>query len=214
MFKKLMSFLFEEVDVVEEEIEPSYDPSLSQEVKHTNLMPTIDVSEEQYVEKDIPLVSQKSFNLQMSPEIKVSEVKPTPRKEKSVDQPYQMSGIISPIFGKKEQASTSQKVSQTPLPLPQENTSVLGTVFSPIYGVVRGKPVLKQATTSPKKNVSMDELFSEDMMVQPVIQQPVLEALFEEPVSKPVVHQYHDEDHDNEGESVQTMFRSLFDEQE
>ncbi|MBS3986575.1 MAG: hypothetical protein KGZ38_01340 [Erysipelothrix sp.] len=214
MFKKLMSFLFEEVDVVEEEIEPSYDPSLSQEVKHTTMMPSIEVSEEQYVEKDIPLVSQKSFNLQMDQEVKVPEVKVPLRKEKSVDQPYQMNGIISPIFGKKEQASTSQKVSQTPLPLPQENTSVLGTVFSPIYGVVRGKPVMKQATVPVKKNVSMDELFSDEDIAQPIIHQPVLETLFEEPISKPSNRHFIEEDHENEEESVQTMFRSLFDEQE
>lgn len=214
MFKKLMSFLFEEVDVVEEEIEPSYDPSLSQEIKHKNPITSIEVNDEQYIEKEIPLVSQKSFNLQMDQEEKVPEIKMPLRKEKAQDQPYQMSGIISPIFGKKEQASTTQKVSQTPLPLAQENKSVLGTVFSPIYGVVRGKPVLKQTTTPTKKNVSMDELFGDETLVQPLIQQPVLEELFEEPVSKPVVHQFKDEDQDSEDDSVQTMFRSLFDEQE
>lgn len=214
MLKKLMSFLFEEVDVVEEEIEPSYDPSLSQEIKLNNPITSIEVSEDQYVEKKIPLISQKSFNLQMDQEENVPEIKVPLRKDKVQDQPYQMSGIISPIFGKKEQASTTQKISQTPLPLTQENKSVLGTVFSPIYGVVRGKPVLKQTVTPAKKNVSMDELFGDESLIQPLIQQPVLEELFEEPVSKKVISQYKDEDQDSEDESVQTMFRSLFDEQE
>ncbi|MBS3991166.1 MAG: hypothetical protein KGZ51_03770 [Erysipelothrix sp.] len=220
MFKKLMSFLFEEVDVVEEEIEPKYDPSLSQEGETVSKMKMIDLEEEEPIIEDVPLVHQKSLDFSSEKYERKVEVKPILKKESSQPVPYQASGIISPIFGKKDQASTSTKVQQTPLSLPQENTSVIGTIFSPIYGVVRGKPVVNKTQVETSKHVSMDDLFNEDVVSIPVVKQPSMDELFIDEPKKPKVdvkpdhHFFDDPSQESEDESVQTMFRSLFDEQE
>jgi hypothetical protein len=218
MFKKLMSFLFEEVDVVEEEIEPSYDPSLSQEDMPVSKMKMIDLDEKEPIIEDIPLIQQKSLDFSSEKVERKIDLKPIVKKEATQAVPYQASSIISPIFGKKEQASTTTKVSQTPLGLPQENTSVLGTVFSPIYGVVRAKPVVNKTQIEVSKHVSMDDLFNEDIDRIPIIKQPTMDDLFvEEPkktktIEKNDHHFFDDPSQESEDESVQTMFRSLFDE--
>ncbi len=218
MFKKLMSFLFEEVDVVEEEIEPSYDPSLSQEGVPVSKMKMIDLEEKEPIIEEVPLVHQKSLDFSSEKVEKKIELKPIVKKETAQAVPYQASSIISPIFGKKEQASTTTKVSQTPLGLPQENTSVLGTVFSPIYGVVRAKPVAVKPQVEVSKHVSMDDLFNEDVVSVPVVKQPSMDDLFLDEPKKPKVvekqeHEFFDDpSQESEDESVQTMFRSLFDE--
>jgi len=221
MFKKLMSFLFEEVDVIEEEIEPSYDPSLSQEGVSLPKMKMIDLDDEEITNhEEVPLVQQKSLDFVGEKVERKMEAKPILKKEPVQAAPYQAAGIISPIFGKKEQASTSSKVSQTPLALPQENSSVLGTVFSPIYGVVRTKPIKVKTHVESSKHVSMDDLFTDEIISTPVVDQPTLDQLFDEKpkVKKEVVKEEHhffdDPSQENEEENVKTMFRSLFDEQE
>lgn len=218
MFKKLMSFLFEEVDVVEEEIEPSYDPTLSQEDTPVSKMKMIDLEEKEHIVEDVPLVQQKSLDFSSEKVERKLDLKPIVRKETTQAVPYQATTIISPIFGKKEQASTTTKVSQTPLELPQENTSVLGTVFSPIYGVVRAKPVVNKTQVEVSKHVSMDDLFNEDIQRAPIIKQPTMDDLFVDEPKKPKAtekrdhHFFDDPSQESEDESVQTMFRSLFDE--
>jgi hypothetical protein len=217
MFKKLMSFLFEEVDVIEEEIEPSYDPSLSQETSNVPKMKMIDLEEEEPTVEEVPLVAQKSFNLDLERVEKKVELKHSIPKESIKSEPYQAKGIISPIFGKKEQVITHTKVSQSPLPLPQENASVLGTVFSPIYGVVKAKPLPSKTHPVTTKHVSMDELFNDEPIIQPSVKQPSLDDLFQDkPVEKKVVETipHEEESSEHEEESVQNLFRSLFDEQE
>jgi hypothetical protein len=220
MFKKLMSFLFEEVDVIEEEIEPSYDPSLSQEPASVSKMKMIDLEEEVPVVEEVPLVAQKSFNLELERVEKKVEMKIPQPKVVVKSEPYQAKGIISPIFGKKEQVITHTKVSQAPLPLPSENTSVLGTVFSPIYGVVKAKPIQTKNQAVTPKHVSIDELFNDEPVIKKVSTQPTLDDLFDEqPVQKSTPVQVieeieEDNSSDHEEENVQMLFRSLFDEQE
>jgi hypothetical protein len=218
MFKKLMSFLFEEVDVIEEEIEPSYDPSLSQEPSSLSKMKMIDLEEEEPIIEEVPLVAQKSFHLELDRIEKKVEAKPSLTRETHKAEPYQAKGIISPIFGKKEQVITHSKVSQTPLPLPEEKTSVLGTVFSPIYGVVKAKPMPSKSSPVITKHVSMEELFNDEpVVIKPTVTQPSLDDLFEEkPVhnNAPVSVSHVEEASEQEEENVQMLFRSLFDEQE
>jgi hypothetical protein len=217
MFKKLMSFLFEEVDVIEEEIEPSYDPSLSQESTGVSKMKMIDLEDEEPVIEEVPLVSQKSFNLELERVEKRVEVKPSLLKEVAKQEPYQAKGIISPIFGKKEQVITHTKAMQAPLPLPRENASILGTVFSPIYGVVKAKPIQAKNPSVTPRHVSMDELFNDEPIIKPTLKQPSLDDLFEEKIEqKPTKELVSPQEVSNEldDENVQMLFRSLFDEQE
>lgn len=209
-----MSFLFEEVDVIEEEIEPSYDPSLSQEEPQQSKIKMIDLQEEDPIIEEVPLISQKSLKLDeigVSPKV---EIKPSGRSSQTSHEQYKPQGIISPIFGKKEQVITSTKVSQPPLPLPQEKDSVLGTVFSPIYGSIKPQVQSKKTAISSAKHVSMEDLFS-DEVIHPKVEQPQLDALFDADQKETTVARqssHHDEHHDDEG--VHLMFRSLFDEQE
>lgn len=217
MFKKLMSFLFEEVDVIEEEIEPSYDLSLSQKDTPVSKMKMIDLEEKNPYIADVPLVQQKSLDFSMEKNERKGELKSSVKKELNQTVPYQTSSIISPIFGKKEQTLANPKVSQTPLGLPQENSSILGTVFSPIYGVVKTKPAVNKSQTEVLKHMSMDDLFNEEDVSVPNIQQRSMDELFVEQrksknEEKKDHHFFDNPAQESEDESVQTMFRSLFDE--
>lgn len=212
-----MSFLFEEVDVIEEEVEPSYDLSLSQKDTPVSKMKMIDLEEKAPYIADVPLVQQKSLDFSIERNERKGELKPNVKKELNQAIPYQTSSIISPIFGKKEQTLTTTKISQTPLGLPQENSSILGTVFSPIYGVVKAKPTVNKSQAEVLKHMSMDDLFNEEDVRIPTIQQRSMDDLFVEQKKskneeKKDHHFFDDPAQESEDESVQTMFRSLFDE--
>lgn len=214
MLKKIMSFLFEEVDVIEEVVEPSYDRSLSQESVQIPKMAIIDLHADVPKVEEVPLVSQKAFVFKESVVEKKGMVKPTPVKPMVTPKTYQPQGIISPIFGKKEQLSPVTKVSQTPLPLHAENESIIGTVFSPIYGTVAAQSKSRKNRNIANKNVSMEEMFSNESDVQSPFEQPRLESLFETDHQRRT-HNSHEPQSDVPADSSDRLiFHSLFDEQE
>lgn len=209
-----MSFLFEEVDVIEEEVEPSYDPSLSQESVQIPKMAIIDLQADKPKVEEVPLVAQKAFVFNDNVQTKRELNKPAPPKTAVVSKIYQPQGIISPIFGKKEQISPVTRVSQTPLPLQGENESIIGTVFSPIYGSVAPHNKAKKHQHTANKHVSMEELFSDDVGNHPTFEQPQLDALFEQERKENLSADFATQPELQPESSDRLVFCSLFDEQE
>ena len=119
--------------VVEEEYEPSPMITLTKEI------PVPVLGDEKPEEKKEPVREEKAEK-KVEPELpKIPENKPKAKVEQEKNsEPYITSAIISPLFGKKEKEAKPVKKKRREIVMPDselgEKKSVLGTVFSPLYG--------------------------------------------------------------------------------
>ncbi|MBR2802260.1 MAG: hypothetical protein IKE21_06680 [Erysipelotrichaceae bacterium] len=138
--KKLIDLLFEPEEeegkvVVEaplEEVKPLAEP-VKQPVQEARPAPV--KTEEKKTEK------KRSGSFIDLDELQVR--KPAPKKEKEAEKkeevrPYESQPAISPIFGYVDKEKTGEPVLHTPQ-IKKDSGSVLGTVYSPFYGVIPQK---------------------------------------------------------------------------
>ncbi len=119
--------------VVEEEYEPSPMITLTKEIKTPVLGDEEPVKEKKEV-KEEPAREKK-----IEPELpEIKEEKPVKKPAEKPAEPYTSSAIISPMFGKKEKEAKPVKKKRREIVMPDselgEKKSILGTVFSPLYG--------------------------------------------------------------------------------
>ena len=119
--------------VVEEEYEPSPMITLTKEIKTPVLGDEEPVKEKKEV-KEEPAREKK-----IEPELpEIKEEKPVKKPAEKPAEPYTSSAIISPMFGTKEKEAKPVKKKRREIVMPDselgEKKSVLGTVFSPLYG--------------------------------------------------------------------------------
>ena len=123
--------------VIEEEYEPSPMITLTKEI------PVPVLGDEKPEEKKEPVKEEKpnpKEERKVEPELpKIPENKPKVRTEQNKSsEPYTTSAIISPMFGKKEKEVKPVKKKRREIVMPDselgEKKSILGTVFSPLYG--------------------------------------------------------------------------------
>ena len=119
--------------VVEEEYEPSPMITLTKEIKTPVLGDEEPVKEKKEV-KEEPAKEKK-----IEPELpEIKEEKPVKKPAEKPAEPYTSSAIISPMFGKKEKEAKPVKKKRREIVMPDselgEKKSILGTVFSPLYG--------------------------------------------------------------------------------
>lgn len=166
MFKKLLSFLFDEEvledenESLEEEIESLTKPlEISQPQKSVVL---IDIDEPIKHEPTV-LDLQESIQPQPISEKPVTKTekteKPTIAKTVKATTEYEFSKVISPIFGYKHQPEVTIQV-QPKLKVETES-SVLGTIISPIYGAKKSK---SQTPTPTIKPTTSNHLTIEDVL--------------------------------------------------
>lgn len=148
VFKKLASLLFEETDaevLAEDELEPIEMKEKPKKNTHAAKdMETHDSVETYFHPQESALKETKeekkfvAINLDEKPKEKAVVVteeplrvkRPTKREEK---QEYEISPVISPIFGSKEEEGSVKKKSVVAVPKKKKNP--LGTIISPYYGV-------------------------------------------------------------------------------
>lgn len=149
IFKKLVSFLFEEDSevIVEDELEKVDFSSVRrddiseivQEKKIERLRPvearTAEVKQETIHEiKAEPLVNAKTIDIQVVPKRKVETVSERRSKVQEVKKDFEFTPVISPMFGSKPEKVTKSAtivVNETNIP---KRKNPLGTVISPMYG--------------------------------------------------------------------------------
>jgi hypothetical protein len=118
----------------EEEYEPSPMITLTKEI------PVPVLGDEKPEEKKEPVKQEKAEEKKIEPELpKIPENKPKAKVEQDKNaEPYITSAIISPMFGKKEKEAKPVKKKRREIVMPDselgEKKSILGTVFSPLYG--------------------------------------------------------------------------------
>ncbi len=184
MFKKLVDMLFEEEEVIED-FESSYD-----EIEEVSLpkydLPPISTKRSESSISNIKASDNDSFNEQIKSQpifnnvvMDKVETKSTmidievdSFKEKNVSKKastptkndYEFTKVISPIYGlsDSEKISLSRASKHKVSARKQPNSSILGTVFSPIYGVEKEKFVEKIEKTEQFVNVSLDDLIASD----------------------------------------------------
>jgi hypothetical protein len=153
MWKKIMSYIFETVDE-EPQVELPQPTKDQRTVTSINRITVIDAPvpepvtvEERKVKVD-PLVMTKT--------VKVDKV-----AKKKAD--YEMTAVISPIFGVVEEAKhpeVEHYVNESKSVVPVK-TGHLGTVLSPIYGVMGNE---KKAVESTDEKVDLSEILSQDVV--------------------------------------------------
>ena len=170
MFKKLMSFLFEEEEIVEEVPQYKEEVSKKRETsdfrKPQNETPEVTLEEplEEKVKHNSIFVYYDDY-LKHQPVLKAKESEhvnqPIKRVEIDKNKPleYEFSSSISPIFGKMPEKEKEEMLMQPKIIFEQEN-SVIGTVISPIYGIrKRAKTTAKTEKTSPvNKAMSIEDI--------------------------------------------------------
>lgn len=170
MFKKLMSFLFEEEEIVEEVPQYKEDISKKREPsdfrKPQNETPEVtleDPLQEKVKPKSIFVDSDDEVKPQPTYKAKEPEHVSQPIKKVEIDKnkalEYEFSSSISPIFGKMPEKQKEEMLMQPKIIFEQEN-SVIGTVISPIYGVrKRAKTTAKTEKTPPvNKSMSIEDI--------------------------------------------------------
>jgi len=119
--------------VVEEEYEPSPMITLTKEIK------TPVLGDEEPVKEKKEVKQEEAKEKKIEPELPdIKEEKPVKKPAEKPAEPYTSSDIISPMFGKKEKEVKPVKKKRREIVMPDselgEKKSVLGTVFSPLYG--------------------------------------------------------------------------------
>lgn len=166
MFKKLMSFLFEEEEIIEEVSEK---PSPRKEVVPTFQPEEIhDEPKEEVVDTRVKSIFVDSDEAKPLAPVHESPLKPSQNKieqkrekiEPKNPSDYVFSSSISPIFGKLPEKEREPVLIQPKIDLDQEK-SILGTIISPIYGIKkRQKNVIK----NDKPNVVNTAMSLEDIL--------------------------------------------------
>ncbi len=145
MFKKLLSFLFEEDNevIVDDDLE-KVDFSRVQEEDLSSIVSTPRPVEKR-VDQLRPQPSQRTVSVEEEPvrtqtiDIKIEpEKKETQRPARSearreVKKEYEFSPVISPMFGSSEAKKPKRPAPVTETPMSKKR-NVLGTVISPMYG--------------------------------------------------------------------------------
>jgi len=159
MFKKLMSFLFEEEEIIEEvaekptktkEVVPTFkDEEIQDEVKE-DVEPVKNKSI--FVDSDEPKpvasLTQSTFKANHNDEAKRVKIEPKKQTE------YEFSSSISPIFGKLPEKEREAVQIQPKIDLVQEK-SILGTIISPIYGIKKRQKVSNKVEKPVVVNTTM-----------------------------------------------------------
>jgi hypothetical protein len=206
MLKKLMSFLFEEEEIVEEVVEK---PTRQKEV-----LPTFHQQENQektqeevveskpksiFVDSDETLKSTTTHQPLTKPTFDTYDSKKE-KKEATKPTEYEFSSSISPIFGKMPEKEREPILVQPKIDLDQEK-SVLGTIISPIYGIKKRQKVSSRVEKPSvvNKTMSLEDILGfnehsnenseqltfdeQNLDEQPTVEKPkeeILMKLFEE----------------------------------
>ncbi len=202
MFKKLLSFLFEEEEIVEEVPEykepskPVIDPIIEKKLSR------IDVDDEMIKPTHQPISEpvvkeEKTFQ---QPIIKKESLPPVFEKPKRTEVAYEFSSAISPIFGKLKQEEKVPIVVQPKIAF-EESESILGTIISPIYGVKKNRQIPKsnKVTISKPVPMSLEDILGVDEQTPSVVMQMDLDdsALQNQPKEKEeILMQLFEEDVD------------------
>jgi len=167
MFKKLMSFLFEEEEIVEEvhsspeEIKP-IKPIEKEEEDPKSEIPVLNKPKSIFVDLNESTTPSESRTNQrpVQAQTKVTQP-PASRARKRDDEPlnYEFSSTISPIFGRKQEKERPVITVQPKIDL-ETTESILGTIISPIYGIKkRDKVIKKQEKVKPvSTNMSLEDI--------------------------------------------------------
>jgi len=160
MLKRLLAFLFEEEEIVDDDIEVGDNSSDQPILTTSSFESSVHKKETQEDEFVLPPLTDapKSMGLK-SIEADEPVIKPLEKvKNDPTVKPYEFSEVISPIFGKSE---TTKKVVNTQPTIPLESEkSVLGTIISPIYGITKPKkksiPLIKPVNTV--ENITLEQV--------------------------------------------------------
>jgi virulence-associated protein VagC len=201
MLKKLLSFLFEEEEIVEEVPDIKEETKLIIEPLSEKKLSRIDVDQESSQQSVAPIskpIVQEPKPIEQ-PIIKKEPLPPIVEKPKRQEVAYEFSSAISPIFGKLKQEEKTPIIVQPKIAF-EESESILGTIISPIYGVKKNKKpekVQKQVPSKPKP-MSLEDILGVNEetqsvavqmdldntldQVQPKEKEEILMQLFEEDV--------------------------------
>ena len=176
MFKKFVDFFFEDVDeeqvveeVAEESVAPVKTSTSVQESAVKKSMTDISLEPQPKMEAPAPSVTTSNkmefYEVAQKPsrfidleEVK-KEIRPA-RRERRVEikdlrkTDYEFNAVISPIFGVKESANSSHS-DKTDSPKKDAEESILGTVFSPMYGRGNGRSEEVKETTKQEPSVAI-----------------------------------------------------------
>jgi len=181
MLKKFMSYIFETVEE-EPPIEVPTPVNDQKRVQNINKITVI----EQTTEPE-PIIKRE----ERKPAVDLTPAKPLVRGEKVKKKPdYEMTSVISPIFGvvnEPQKPVVEHIVSENKTPIPIK-TGHLGTVLSPIYGVL-------PSDNNNKENVSdkvdLSEILGDDTeLLSPVVgldDEIVKERVFQDNVDSVVI---------------------------
>lgn len=166
MLRKMLAFLFEEEEIIEEVPEKADEPTIIEPVTQKRVS-RIDVDEEE-PKKTTPgsqtiQIEESSFEDEpkIKPEITIKKepLPPIREKKQRTEVEYEFSTAISPIFGKLKKEEKEPIVVQPKIAF-EESESVLGTIISPIYGIKKtGKnQKVEKTKTSPPKPMSIEDI--------------------------------------------------------
>ena len=129
-------------------------------------------------------------------EPELPQIKPVRKPEKK-DEPFTSTAIISPMFGKQEKETKPVKKKRREIVMPEsemgEKKSIIGTVFSPLYG--DKNDALPADEVDPAiANLSVSDFINEkkEENVEPVKPEPIVEepeVIEEQPVEEPVTQE-------------------------
>lgn len=183
MLKKIMSLLFEEVEVVEEATTPALDLEPAKPAVLEVEEPQIEAS---YVTEAVKAKPKSIFvdsddKLDVEPPKTMSQ--PTqPKTEFKPKTDYEFSSNISPIFGRIPEKEREPIQVQAKIEL-EAQESVIGTIISPIYGVKTQRPakVKVEKPVSMSGNPSLEDILEISEPMESTIEQMTLtEAVIKE----------------------------------
>lgn len=168
MFKKLMSFLFEEEEIVEEihtkpvEIKPIVPVEKIKEDPKSEI-PVLDKPKSIFVDFDESNKQSEPDPVKKPEATKIIKDTPNPivktKKRNTEPMEYEFSSSISPIFGRKEEKEKQVITVQPKIEL-ETSQSILGTIISPIYGIKNGNKITKrpEKVVPVSTNMSLEDI--------------------------------------------------------
>ena len=170
---------------VQEEYEPSPMITLTKEIKVPKLGDE-KTREIEKVEDNQPVsepVKENSAEKKIEPEL--PKLKPA-KTEKKQTEPFKTSSIISPMFGKQEKEQKPVKKKRREIVMPDsemgDRKSVIGTVFSPLYGDKKETDGIPVDEVDPSiASLTVDDLISNgEQAVRKEVTETAVEPVKEE----------------------------------
>lgn len=136
MMRRFLDFLFEKEDEFEQVNESSEPVFVNEPINVQEQIKTSTTSEKPILETDSVNINEKKSLAEVDHILLEVPNKPIEKKKKTTTKTYVFTESISPIFGMKEKKAEEIKVTSGKKVISQRlNTSKIGTILSPIYGV-------------------------------------------------------------------------------